>query len=328
MGETNQQLVTIILTTFNSERYVARSIASCLNQTHRNIELLVVDGGSTDRTLEVLCSYDDARISVIHQPGNSGKLPGALNLGMASARGDFITWTQDDSWYEPNAIQVMLDFLDRDSETALVYTDYWLVNEEGEIILYHTVDAPELRHFLVSDVIGQSFLFRRKIYEVIGPQQIIHFPVHEIPWRVRVYQQFRIKPLHHPLVYYTLHDESLTGRIGGWELQRMMTRSLLSEHVIDENFCRVRLAEIDMDESYEAFVRYGDYGRFWRLGLRSAVSDWRRLRNRGYTKLMLVSLLPGRNRRQAKLRAAWEAEQDSYLKEKLTQYQPSGFKVS
>ena len=83
-------------------------------------------------TLAILETYQDSRIRVIHQPENSGKLPGALNLGMAQAYGEFITWTQDDSWYESEAIETMLAELQKEPDLALVYTDFWIVDEHAE----------------------------------------------------------------------------------------------------------------------------------------------------------------------------------------------------
>src|SRR5437016_3657116 len=96
IGLDEQQLVSIVLTTLNGARYLRESIDSCLGQTYRNIELIVVDGGSTDGTLDIVASYYDPRLRLIHQEHNEGKLPGAINLGLADARGELLTWMQDD----------------------------------------------------------------------------------------------------------------------------------------------------------------------------------------------------------------------------------------
>src|SRR4029079_525295 len=98
-------LISIVLTTLNSERYLARAVASCLGQTCADLELLIVDGGSTDRTLDIVATITDPRLRLIHQAGNAGKLPGAINLGLAEARGNLLTWAQADCWYEPNAFE-------------------------------------------------------------------------------------------------------------------------------------------------------------------------------------------------------------------------------
>lgn len=321
---TEEPLVTIILTTLNSEKFLARSIESCLNQSHANLELLLVDGGSTDRTLEIVAKYHDRRVRVIHQPHNSGKLPGALNLGMANADGEFITWTQDDSWYESGAIAAMLAELQKEPDVALVYTDFWIVDEHARIIQHHSANPPEPSWFLVDDVVGQCFLFRRKVYEQIGPQDTQYFPVHEVPWRIKVARQFGLSCLHVPLMYYTLHGDSLTGRIGGWELQRMMTRSLLSEKVIDQAYLRRRLGEIDVNESYEAFVLHGDYRKFWRLTISGLARNPRQIENLGYLKTMLRSVLPGRADYRTQLYQKWQAQRQAALAAQIGSLLPEG----
>lgn len=299
-------LTTIILTTLNSEQFVARSIESCLLQTHRDLELLVVDGGSQDRTLEILAGYDDPRIRLIHQENNTGRLPGAINLGMANARGDFITWTQGDCWYEPHAIQTMYALLCDHPEVALVYADYWDVDLTGKRERYQTVPPPE--DMFKGDAFRVCFLFRREVYDTLGPQNTRYFPVHEVPWRMRIVQNFSVQPLHIPLMYYTVHPNSLTGRIGGWELQRMTAANLFQEGYLDRRTYRRRQAEIDINQAYAEFVLQGNYCMFWRHVIAGAYRDMHWLRDRGLWKLMIISLFPNRDRLQRKLHAVWKAK--------------------
>lgn len=312
-----EPLVTIILTTLNSERYLARSIESCLKQTHSNLELLVVDGGSTDRTLEIVAGYDDPRIHVIHQPENSGKLPGALNLGMANARGELITWTQDDCWYVVDAIQTMVEYLQTHPDIALVYSDYWLVDCTRRQVLYRQVST--LEHVLDEDVVQQCFLFRRAVYETIGPQDEQYYPVHEIPWRIKIARQFNMAPLHAPLQYYTLHSNSLTGRFGGYTLQRQMVQAIRSEGYLNEREATQRLAAIDVHEGYEAFVRYGNYGLSRRRLLSGFLKNWHLALNHGLWKMIGMSLLPQREAYRKEMFERWlkmtEEEQTVLLKE-------------
>lgn len=304
-------LVTVILTTLNSEKYLRKSIDSCLNQTHHHIELLVVDGGSTDATIEIVESYikADPRIRLIYQENNAGKLPGAINLGMANARGEYITWTQDDCWYEPDALELMLAFLRDHSRVALVYTDYWLVdNLYGQQAIKYT-RVSDVDRMLDEDVIQQCFLFRREVYEAVGPQDIQYFPIHEVPWRLKITQGFRIEPLHIPLQYYHWHVDSLTGRIGGYELQRMMYRAFLIEGHIDEGELRRRLADIDIHDAYAAFVFRGDYRAFRSLFKAAILGNPTHGRNRGLWKLFVTSFLPAREWRRQEMLDAWQAQE-------------------
>lgn len=304
-------LVTIILTTLNSEKYLRDSIDSCLNQTHHHIELIVVDGGSTDATIEIIesCIEADSRVRLIHQEDNAGKLPGAINLGMASARGEYITWTQDDCWYEPDAIELMVRFLESNPTIGLVYTDYWLIDSLNgkEQLKYRPVS--ETDQLLNEDVIQQCFLFLRAVYETVGPQDTRYYSVHEVPWRLKVAAQFQIAPLHIPLQYYRLHPDSLTGRYGGYTEQRKMHRALLAEGHIDETELRRRLADIDIHDAYAAFAFRGDYGTFRSLFKAAILGNPIHGRNRGLWKLFLTSFLPVREQRRQKMLDDWQAQE-------------------
>jgi len=99
--------VTIVLPTFNGSRYIRQSIESCLNQTYRNIELIIIDDGSTDNTIEIINSYRDDRLRLIQFEENLGHIA-ALNYGFSVSTGDFLTWTSDDDYYALDAISQMV----------------------------------------------------------------------------------------------------------------------------------------------------------------------------------------------------------------------------
>ncbi len=270
------------------------SVESCLNQTYKNIELLVVDGGSHDSTLDIIQIFSDDRIKIVHQENNKGKLPGAINLGLKNASGDFITWTQDDCWYEPKAIETMLTYLNENHDVGLVYADYVDVDEEGEPLTYQSVHPPT--DILFDDVIQVCFLFRKIIYETIGPQNPEHHPFHEVPWRIKIAKKFVITPLHIPLMNYIVRDGSLTGRLGNRNIFRTASNILLKEGYIDNKIFRQRCGRADMDQAFIEFVDNGNYLLFWKYTIAEIKWDWRFLLNRGVLKYMFVSLLPGRNK--------------------------------
>ncbi|MEO1289663.1 MAG: glycosyltransferase family 2 protein [Chloroflexota bacterium] len=203
-------LVTIALPTYNgASKYINEAIESCLEQTHTNWELIVVDDTSTDNTPEVMASWceRDERIRYVRHEVNK-RLPGALNTAIATMRGDYFTWVSDDDLFRPNALEVMVNYLETHNEVDLVYTDYSEIDAEGEIIRRIEVGLPgELG---IHNVIGVCHLRRRKVLDTIGGYSEEFFLVEDIDFWIRAACNFPIAPYHEDLFLYRQHGGSLT----------------------------------------------------------------------------------------------------------------------
>jgi glycosyltransferase involved in cell wall biosynthesis len=202
-------LVSIVLPTYNGARYLPEAIRTCLDQTYRNIELVVVDDASTDGTPEVLASVGDPRLRVIRHEVNR-KLPGALNTGFAAARGDYLTWTSDDNRYMPVAVERMLTYLQARPDTAFVCAGYVFINPDGS-----RADRPPrapgpIWLLPVRNVIGACFLYRREVAEKIGPYNESCFLAEDYEYWLRVQRRFRIGVIPEPLYEYRQHETSLS----------------------------------------------------------------------------------------------------------------------
>lgn len=110
----NMFLVTIISVAFNSEKTIERTIQSVLHQSYPNIEYIIVDGASTDRTVEVAKQYQDIfdqaagrELTIISEPDKG--MYDALNKGARLAHGELVGQINTDDWYEPNAVKTMVD---------------------------------------------------------------------------------------------------------------------------------------------------------------------------------------------------------------------------
>src|SRR5215510_7816825 len=95
-------LVSVIMPAYNGERFIKQAIESVFAQTYPNWELIVVDDGSTDNTVQIISSFADSRIVYIHQE-NRGQAA-ALNHGLGIARGKYITTLDVDDWLTPNSL--------------------------------------------------------------------------------------------------------------------------------------------------------------------------------------------------------------------------------
>jgi len=206
--------VSIVLPVYNGQAYLRQSIESCLKQTHRNFELVVVDDCSTDNSPSIIAEYErqDSRIISIRNTKNR-RLPGALNVGFAATTGDFLTWTSDDNYYAPNAIERLVRYLCTWPHIDLVCSACRIVEGAGHIQPKVNYRPPpwSLRQ---ENTVFAYFLYQRRVYEQIGDYREDREYVEDYDYWVRLYKRgFQIMRLHEPLYYYRFHEASMTSKI-------------------------------------------------------------------------------------------------------------------
>ena len=123
--------VSIILPIYNGEKYLNRCIDSIINQTYKNIELICLNDGSTDKTLSILKSYNDKRIKIIDKK-NSG-VSDTRNIGIKNATGDYITFIDADDLYKENFIETMVNYIEK-YNVDIVRCNYEVINERNRLI--------------------------------------------------------------------------------------------------------------------------------------------------------------------------------------------------
>ena len=210
-------MISVVLPTFNGSRYVREAIASVLAQTHQALELIVVDDGSTDDTPSILASYADSRMRVIRHPQNAG-LPTALNTGFASAIGDFVTWTSDDNYYVPEALEVMAAHA-LASQSDCVYTDYFECAPGGPPRL---VSLPPRFDPKSGVTLGACFLYARAVMTEVGAYDPDTVPAEDYDYWLRIAARYSIAHINQPLYYYRLHPQSLTAQTAASYAPRIM----------------------------------------------------------------------------------------------------------
>ena len=99
--------ISIIMPVYNAEKYLCEALDSVRNQTLKEIEIICVDDGSTDRSVEILSEYQkkDSRIKVLHQTEPSAGAALARNLGLQEARGEYLSFLDADDLFEPDLLE-------------------------------------------------------------------------------------------------------------------------------------------------------------------------------------------------------------------------------
>jgi glycosyltransferase involved in cell wall biosynthesis len=123
--------VSVVMPSYNHARFIRTAIESVLDQDYDPVLLLVMDGGSTDGSLDILRSYGD-RISFISQRDRGQS--DAINQGMRRATGDIACWLNSDDVLTPHAIRTAVDAFERHPDVSFVYGRGWNANEAGDII--------------------------------------------------------------------------------------------------------------------------------------------------------------------------------------------------
>ena len=208
----------MIIPCFNGERYLGEALAGVLAQTHTDLEVIVVDDGSTDRSPAIAEETGDRRLRLVRQ-ANAG-VAAARNRGAAEATGEFVAFLdQDDRWL-PEKIERQLACLRASPEVGLVYTDCFLIDDTGA----------RLGHWAARHRLLRGRIFERLIVESVVPISTVLLPrstfqeaggfgeryrfVEDLDLLLKVAARRPIEVVETPHAEYRLHPGSTTQRLG------------------------------------------------------------------------------------------------------------------
>ena len=159
-------LVSIITPSFNQGRFIRDTIESVLSQDYLKLEYLVMDGGSTDETLDILRSYGTR---LIWRSGPDGGQADAVNAGIRLAQGEILGWLNSDDTYLPGAVEAAVTYLTTHQNTAMVYGDAYYIDEQNRVIgVYPTEDFDQYRLANACFICQPTAFFRRSVIETVG----------------------------------------------------------------------------------------------------------------------------------------------------------------
>lgn len=192
----DQPLVSIVTPSYNQARFLEETIRSVLEQGYARIEYIIVDGGSTDGSLEIIQRYADRLTWWVSEP-DQGQTS-AINKGFARAKGDILAWINSDDTYIPLAVSEAVSYLRSHPEAGMVYGDAHLIDEDGQVIGQfpaRQTDYRRLRRGYVH-IPQQASFFRARLWRQVGPLDPTFYFAMDYDLWVRL---ARIAPLHyHP----------------------------------------------------------------------------------------------------------------------------------
>ncbi|MEJ2596866.1 MAG: glycosyltransferase family 2 protein [Anaerolineales bacterium] len=169
LNPTPLPLVSIVTPSFNQASYLEETLRSVLDQDYSNIEYILVDGGSTDGSQEIIQRYAD-RLAWWVSEADRGQTE-AINKGFAHAHGEILAWLNSDDTYLPGAIAQAVAYLQAHPEAGMVYGDANLVDETGAVIgkfPARQTDYRRLRRGYVH-IPQQAAFFRADLWRQVGP---------------------------------------------------------------------------------------------------------------------------------------------------------------
>jgi glycosyltransferase involved in cell wall biosynthesis len=160
-------LVSIVTPSLNQARYLEQTIRSVLDQDYPDLEYIVIDGASTDGSVEIIRKYED-RLAWWVSEKDSGQAE-AINKGLVRAEGEIIAWLNSDDMYTPGALSQVVKTFEENPDAVLVYGNMLAVDENGETINVLKYDQLNLKDLLCFQIIGQpAVFFRRSALEKAG----------------------------------------------------------------------------------------------------------------------------------------------------------------
>jgi glycosyltransferase involved in cell wall biosynthesis len=162
-------LVSIVTPSFNQAKFLEATIQSVLSQDYPDIEYIIVDGGSTDGSADLIKRYSD-RLAWWVSERDRGQTD-AINKGFGRARGQVLAWLNSDDTYEPGAIRQAVDFLQLHSDVGMVYGDTNFIDENGRKI--GRFGAAQTNYSLLRQgyvhIPQQASFFQADLWQKVGP---------------------------------------------------------------------------------------------------------------------------------------------------------------
>ena len=192
------ELVSIVMVNYNQEKFLKKAIDSVLIQTYKNWELIIVDDGSTDRSVDIIKEYEDDRIKPIFLQENS-HICIATNTGFAAVNGKYIARLDSDDIWEKEKLEKQMDFMQQNPDAKVCFTQIELIDENGKNIndrepellsLYNSRQKSKEEwikfFFFVGNSLLPTLVFEKKLLDIVGGFKLNYCQTHDFEFLIRL----------------------------------------------------------------------------------------------------------------------------------------------
>jgi glycosyltransferase involved in cell wall biosynthesis len=267
--------ISVIIPSHNHAAFIGTAVQSIFSQSCTDFELIVVDDGSTDNSLEVLSGFNDPRLIVLTQPNQGAHA--AINRGLHTATSKFLTILNSDDLYYPLRLEKMLDVLKADQQVGLVGSYIDIIDQNGKSLgTKHgyqdcspwLLDAPERSFRSGTDLhkalltenywsTTSNFTFSRQWFEVVGEFRPLRY-THDWDFSLRMAKMARMVLLPEVLMHYRIHaTNTIREDLAAMIFEICWCQAVhLPEHLADPAFADVSTAPF-VDELLNSIYTFG-----------------------------------------------------------------------
>lgn len=216
MTLTSPPLISVIIPAFNSEKTIQETIESVLNQTWKNLEIIVVNDGSQDSTLDIVTSIKDPRLKVFSYP-NAG-VADSRNRGISQAGGEFISFLDADDLWTTDKLETQLKALQENPQAGVAYswTDY--IDENSQFLrggFHSTANGDVYAELLKSNFLanGSSVLIRAQALNEVGGFDKSFTPAEDWDMYLRLAARYHFVVIPSPQILYRVTSTSASSNV-------------------------------------------------------------------------------------------------------------------
>lgn len=209
--------ISVIIPTYNRAITISQTIDSVLNQTYGNLEIIVIDDGSTDNTREILAPYGK-KITYLSQ-ANSG-VSSARNAGIQQARGEYAAFLDSDDLWCPQKLHKQIEAIQKNKEYALCLTDIEYINEIGVHMGFSSLRRSMPRNGYIFEYLLRGFavtcsyvLVKKDVFNAVGLFDESLKTAEDIDMLLRITCRYQAILIDEPLVKYRKSGSHLSGRL-------------------------------------------------------------------------------------------------------------------
>lgn len=205
----NWPKVTIVTPSFNQGQYLEETIRSVLLQGYPNLEYIVIDGGSTDNSVEIIRKYEPWLSFWISEP-DQGQAD-AINKGFAKSSGEFLGWINSDDYLYPGVIKRVVEIFQADRSVDMIYGDVdrgWSENKLAGRLFGEKIEFIEMLRTVRVPIPQQGSLWRRSVIDRVGNLDARWQVVLDQEFFTRVAEKCKIRYLPVVMGFFRLHDNS------------------------------------------------------------------------------------------------------------------------